>query len=88
MGCNCKKKFKKMEKYSDDYNANEERDVPSGVSKILFHISRVVLQLFVGILALLVFIVAGPIMIIYVIICLIIGKQPSFRIKRFGRKRK
>ena len=77
MGCNCKKTFDKMEKYSDDYNP-EKRNIKENIFiKILTYI----LQIGFGILIGCVSIAILPVLMLWFIGCLIIGKRPSIRLK-------
>lgn len=85
MACNCKNKFKKMEKYADNtasQSKNEKKLNP--FMKIL----QILLQLCFGIFCGVVIIIMIVPMLLYIIGCLITGKEAHFRIKNFSKKKK
>lgn len=73
MGCNCKKTYNKLEKYSDNKINNNKG--------IINNILNLILQIGFGILIACLFIIIIIPIIVYITICLIIGKEPSIRIK-------
>lgn len=81
MGCNCKKKYDVMKKYSDEGNTDDENKLSTSQK-----LAKIPMQIMFGILCGAVIIVALVPMLIYVIGCLMLGKQPEFKIKRFKKK--
>ena len=86
MGCNCKKKVKQIEKFSDDYNPSEKETKP----KLwwLQNIINYLISIIVVIFAIGLFIIIAPIMLIYLLICVILRKNPKISIKKFTKKKK
>lgn len=82
MGCNCKKTYNTMKKYSDDASS-EVQQSENMISKIFRAIIKILIVLIVGILCLMVFIVMGVPLIVYIIICNILGKEPVFDLGKF-----
>lgn len=82
MGCNCKKKYDVLKKYSDN---------PDGDSENMGKIKKIVqffLRLAFGILiAPLIIVITIP-FIIYVIICVMFGIEPRLVLKNPFKKRK
>lgn len=74
-----------MEKYSDDYSVEMEK--PQKHS-LLFLIFKYLMQVFFGIFAILVFIVVTPLLLIYLFICIVVGKQPVIRLKSLNKNKK
>ena len=48
MGCNCKKTFDKMEKYSDDYNPEEVKNKDNIFIKIITYILQIGFGILIG----------------------------------------
>lgn len=85
MACNCKNKYKKMEKYADSGSSqvnNEKKLNP------FMKIMQILLQLCFGIFCGIVIIIMIVPMLIYIIGCLITGKEAHFKIKDFSKKNK
>lgn len=85
MACNCKKTAEKAGKYSD----NQEKGVEeiNGSQRLVVILMRIILT----ILATGVIIVILPFMILYILICMIVGKEIRFnlgKILNFNAKRK
>lgn len=79
MGCNCKRTMNTMVKYSED---EQDENVKTNWIK---RIPNILFQAFFGlIVGSLVIVLIIPILI-YVLICLILGKEPSLRIKNFNK---
>lgn len=79
MPCNCKNKYKKAVEYADDGNSVQEEEKLNLFSKIL----KILLQLCFGIFCGAVIIIMIVPMLLYIIGCLITGKNAHFNIKRF-----
>lgn len=82
MGCNCKKTYDTMKKYSDD-EQSEVRQSENLLAKCLKTIMKILFFLVVGILCMVLFIVIGVPLIIYIIVCNILGKEPVFNMGKF-----
>lgn len=80
MGCNCKNKVKKLEKYSDEGVYVETK--LSFFQKIL----KILLQFVFGIFCGAVIIVMIVPVLLYVIFCLMTGNQATFKLKRLKRE--
>lgn len=80
MGCNCKKTYDKMVKYSDGYT-----DEKTGVSSTLLKVTNKIAQFFFGILVGGIVIVMIVPIVVFLIGCLIVGKEPNFN---FTKKKK
>ena len=80
MGCNCKKTYDKMVKYSDGYT-----DEKTGVSSTLLKVTNKIAQFFFGILVGGIVIVMIVPIVVFLIGCLIVGKEPKFN---FTKKKK
>lgn len=79
MGCGCKNKANAIrEKYGDGGEIDKK---PSPLMKIL----EIIMQFAFGILCGVIIIVMIIPMLIYLIFCLMLGKQASFRIKDFSK---
>lgn len=89
MGCNCKKTRDKFKQYADNKEDLDRED--SGIDQnIVNKVAGAIFQFFFGIIvAIIVIIVIVP-MLIYIIICTIIGREPSVTLinpyKRFKKK--
>lgn len=85
MGCSCKNDLKKFEKYTDDKIELEMNDV--WYNKIL----QSIFQFCFGIIAGSIIIILLIPLLVYVIGCLLIGKQPYVRLfninKLFSKKK-
>ena len=85
MACNCKNKYKKMEKYADSGGSqvnNEKKLNP------FMKIMQILLQLCFGIFCGIVIIIMIVPMLIYIIGCLITGKEAHFKIRNIFKKKK
>ena len=82
MGCACKNKAKQIEKISEGYNTPEEKH------GIFYKILKFILQLGFGVLASAIIIVLIVPILLYVFICLMLGKQVNFNLKNFRKKKK
>ncbi len=79
MGCNCKKKVDAInKKYGDGGNDVEK-------TNFLFKFLEFISQIALGILCGAIIIVMIVPMLIYVILCMMFGKQATFRIKDFNK---
>lgn len=77
MGCNCKK----ANKISDKYNDSEELGIKKVVGRVSFLLSRLVIFILVfAIMA-----AAMPIILVYAMVCLVVGKKITLKIPRFKR---
>lgn len=83
MACNCKNKYKAMEKYADGNGDSGKNEKLNPFMKIL----RILLQLVFGIFCGVVIIIMIVPMLIYIIGCLITGKEAHFKIKNFNKKK-
>ena len=79
MGCNCKKKIQDIEAYSD----GEITEETNKFTQILVKILRIPVQILLAILCGIVIIVMGGPMLIFVMVCIIIGVQPRIKLKKF-----
>lgn len=84
MSCNCKNKIKKMEAYSEVEVSKEEKRKLNPFTKIL----QILLQLCFGIFCGVVIIIMIVPMLVYIIGCLITGRQATFKIRNFLKKKK
>lgn len=85
MGCACKKELKRFEKYTNDAVENEVK------INLLDKLLQMLMQFCFGIVAGAVIIITVLPLLIYVIGCLLIGKQPYiklFNIKKLFSKKK
>ena len=78
MACNCKNKMKLVNSKYGDGNDNKNETI---LSEIFNFIIRFIFGILCGIIIIVVLI---P-MLIYIILCIMIGKQPSFKIKKFEK---
>ena len=83
MACNCKNKYKTMEKYADGNNDGGKSEKLNPFMRIL----QILLQLVFGIFCGVVIIIMIVPMLIYIIGCLITGKEAHFKIKNFKKKK-
>lgn len=82
MGCNCKKKYDVLKKYSDDPAENDEK------GGILWKIVVFLAQMALGILIAPLIIVIAAIFVIYMIICVTFGLEPNIVLKIPFKKHK
>lgn len=82
MGCNCKKKYDTLKKYSD---SPSENDVKDGV---LWKIIVFLAQMAFGILVAPLIIVIVAVFVVYVIFCIMFGIEPNVVMKIPFKKRK
>lgn len=85
MACNCKNKYKKMEKYAD---GGSSQDNNGKKLNPFMKIIQILLQFCFGIFCGVVIIIMIVPMLLYIIGCLITGKEAHFRIKDFSKKKK
>lgn len=83
MPCNCKNKYKSMEKYADGNGGSSKSEKLNPFMRIL----QILLQLVFGIFCGVVIIIMIVPMLIYIIGCLITGKEAHFKIKNFNKKK-
>ncbi len=85
MGCNCgKNKINKIaEKYGDEGTITEKEVNP--LLKIPQNILRFVLQFAFGLLCGAIIIVMLIPMLIYIILCMMFGKQPTIKLKNINK---
>lgn len=85
MGCACKNRVKNIEKFSDDNTQYDEK--PNFVMRILQSIVQMIFGIVVGAII----IVATIPLLIYIIGCIMLGKQPVIiinKIKNLFSKKK
>ena len=82
MGCNCKKKYDVLKKYSDNPSEKDGKD------GILWKILIFLAQMAFGILIAPLIIVIAAIFIIYTIVCIMFGVEPNVVLKIPFRKHK
>lgn len=81
--CNCKNKYKKMEKYADGSDSHQDSDKKlNPFMKIL----QILLQICFGIFCGVVIIIMIVPMLLYIIGCLMTSKEAHFKIKNFKKK--
>ena len=80
MGCNCKKRYNQLKGISDNKEEleQEENELNQG---IINSVAGWVSQFIFGIITICVFIVVIVPLTIYIIVCIILGKEPSDRIR-------
>ena len=83
MGCNCKKTFNKMEKYSDNYNPEEIKNENNIFIKIITYILQIGFGILVGCISICIL----PIVILWLVICIILHREPSIRIKNNNKNK-
>lgn len=86
MGCNCKKNIKKIEKYSDNSNTISSEKPKKNVKFWLNGIINYLLQIILVIFGIGLFIIIAPILLMYVLLCVILRKRPTLTIKRFTKQ--
>ena len=80
MGCNCKKTYDKVKKFADNREQLEQEE--NEISQnIVNKVARFVMQIFAGIIASCLFIIVVIPITIYIIGCILLGKQPNIIIK-------
>ena len=77
MGCNCKK----ANKISDNYSGSEELGIKKVMNRISFLLSRLVIFCLVFVIMA----AAMPIILVYAMVCLVVGKKITLKIPRFKR---
>ena len=82
MGCNCKKKYDVLKKYSDNPSESDEN------GGILWEIVVFLAQMAFGILIAPLIIVIAAVFIIYMIICIMFGFEPNIVLKIPFKKHK
>lgn len=80
MGCNCKKRYNQLKGISDNKEEleQEENELNQG---IVNSVAGWISQFIFGIITICVFIVVIIPLILYIIVCIILGKEPSVRIR-------
>lgn len=80
MGCNCKKTRDKFKQYADNKEDLDRED--SGIDQnIVEKVGKHIEQFLIGIITACLFIIIVIPLIIYFIICVLIGKDPTFIIR-------
>ncbi len=85
MGCNCKNKYKSFEEIAD--GNGDEIDAKKEKLNFPMKILQIFMQLIFGIFCSVVIIIMIVPMLLYIIGCLITGKQAQFKLKKFGKKK-
>ena len=80
MGCNCKKTYDKVKKYADNREQLEQEENEIN-QNIVNKVARFIMQIFAGIIASCLFIIVVIPITIYIIGCILLGKQPNIIIK-------
>lgn len=80
MGCNCKKRYDKIKKFADNKEQLEQEENEIN-QNIVNKVARFVMQIFAGIIASCLFIIVVIPITIYIIGCILLGKQPNIIIK-------
>ena len=78
MDCNCKNKFKSLEKYADDIEEEHKNNIFEYIIQFIFKMAF-------GLLIGLILIVIVIPFLLYLIVCLMFKKEPSFRIINFKK---
>lgn len=80
MGCNCKKTYDRVKKYADNKEQLEQEENELN-KNIINKIARFFTQIFIGIISSCLFIIVVIPITLYIIGCILIGKEPYVRIK-------
>ena len=80
MGCHCKKTYDKVKKFADNKEQLEQKENEIN-QNIVNKMARFIMQIFAGIIASCLFIIVVIPITIYIIGCILLGKQPSVIIK-------
>lgn len=80
MGCNCKKTYDKVKKYADNREQLEQEENEIN-QNIVNKIARFINQILLGIISSCLFIIISIPLTLYIIGCILLGKQPYIRIK-------
>lgn len=83
MACNCKNTYKKLEQYSEGEVSKKENKKLNPFMKILQILTQVCFGIFCGVV---IIIMIVP-MLVYIIGCLITGRQATFKIRNFLKKK-
>lgn len=78
MGCNCRNKKDVFARLADEMDDNKKKSI---FVKILEKILTLLFGIFMGVL----FIIMAVPLVIYVLICIIFGKQPTLKIKNLEK---
>ena len=81
MGCHCKKTYDKVKKFSDNKEQLEQKENEIN-QNIVNKMARFIMQIFAGIIASCLFIIVVIPITIYIIGCILLGKQPIVIIKK------
>lgn len=79
MGCNCKKTYDKVKKIADNREQLEQEEYQIN-QNIVNNVAKWIMQITGGIVAACLFIIVAIPIMLYVIGCIIIGKEPIVRI--------
>ena len=85
MGCNCKKTFNKMEKYSDDFNPDSMNE--DAQNNFFIKTATYILQVIFGILVGCISICIIPVLILWFVGCTVLRKEPSIRFKKYAKNK-
>lgn len=81
MGCNCKKQtYDKLKKYADNREEIEKEEEELN-QNIINKIALFITQIVFGIIAAAIFIVVAIPLILYIVFCILTGRQPIITIK-------
>lgn len=80
MGCNCKKTYDNVKKYADNREQLEQEENEIN-QNIVNKIARFITQILLGIISSCLFIIISIPLTLYIIGCILLGKQPYIRIK-------
>lgn len=82
MGCNCKKTQKTFGKLADGVEEQNNTEEIGLLERLVNIVMQFIFGLIVGAILL---VCIGP-MLVYIIGCLVLGKEPSFRIINFRKR--
>lgn len=80
MGCNCKKTYDRVKKYADNREQIEQEENELN-KNIINKIARIFTQILLGIISSCLFIIVVIPITLYIIGCILMGKEPYVRIK-------
>lgn len=87
MGCNCKKKYKAFSKIADNvYGGTRNIKNKMSFGGVMKSLALGINQFILGIIASAAFIVLVIPLLLYVIFCILFGKEPSVRIPNLKRR--
>lgn len=84
MGCKCKQTYNEAIKLSEDNNENNNDNwfISNIFNPFIMFLSRV----FFCILAIVLIIIGVPFFLVYISVCIILGKEPHFSLKKIMLK--